>query len=520
MLNGLTPEQQQIREFDRAHGLASTFYLGRRILNYDFDEKPHRGICNFVDRLEIDKTELLLDPRGCFKTSIVSQAYPTRRILKNPNIRILLDSVALNNSQDNLKVIRRAFEGNQKVRELYGDFHDRETTWNDTEFVVSKRTNDRLKEPTVRASGIDKVQIGPHYDLIIADDLHNRDNYRTIEQVQKVKEHIRLIFGLLDPDGEFVVAGHRWSYTDAYSMVMGDTDKPEELEFARLFQGKTYIHSAVQSDGGLYFPRVHTREHLDRQRTALGIEMYSAMLMNEPVMAGAGQKFEQRYFKCFKEPLQKLDETTKKWEPQLNWYLTIDPGGRKKGNDNWVIFESAIDASGNWYFVRYLKKLSKVSVAAEDIYRWWLQKKKDGQPYRKIGYETAGQQGQGLESMRDYLWEKYKVQLPFMELSHSEDSKDARIEAMGPRYENGKIFHSAQMRETFGLEDQLVKFPKGDDDIADAAASVDEVAVAPKAPVVERQPASLDEMIAKNISDRMNGKNKVVRVHPFLGSEY
>lgn len=521
MLSGLTPEQQQIREFDQVNGLKSTFYMGRRILGYDFDERPHRGICNFIDKLEEDKTELLLDPRGCFKTAIVSQAFVTRRIVKNPNIRILLDSVALNNSQDNLKVVRRFFEGGApKLTELYGNFYDRNTTWNDSEFVVSKRTNMRLKEPTVRASGVDKVQIGPHYDLIIADDLHNRDNIQSVDQVEKIKQHIRLIFGLLDPGGEFIIAGHRWSYTDAYSMVMGDTDKPEELEFAKLFTGKTYIHAATWPNGELYFPRVHTREHLERQRTSLGLEMYSAMLMNEPVMVGAGQKFEQRYFKCYKEPLQLQNETTKNWEPKINLDLTIDPGGREKGNDDWVIFESGIDASGYKYRIRYNKFTGKVSTAAEAVYRWWMQRKKEGRPYRKIGFEVYGQQGQMLDSMKDYLWERYKVQLPFVELKHSKDSKHARIEAMGPEYENGKIYHSEQMRETFGLEDQLVKFPKGNDDIADAASMHDEIATAPQIEVREREPQSLDELILKNINDRFDDKNKMTRTHPILGSDY
>ena len=517
MLTGLTQEEQRLKDFDYQWGLHSIFYLGRRILepHYDFDELPHRGICNFVDRLEEDKAALLLDPRGCFKTSIISQVYPLRRILKNPNIRILLDSVALTNSQDNLKVIRRFFEGGQKLRELYGDFHSKDQTWNDTEFIVKTRTDTRLKEPTVRASGIDKVQIGPHYDLIIADDLHNRDNHRTVEQVQKVKEHMRLIFGLLDPGGEFIVGGHRWSYTDAYSMLMGDTDKPEELEFARLFNGHVYKHGAMNSDGSLYFPRVHTHEHLSRQRTALGIEYFSAMLMNEPVMAGDGQKFEQRYFKRYitlpcdeKEPMK------------MNWYLTIDPGGRKKGNDFWVIFERGVAANGHKYNTRYLKKILKVSQASELVYAWWLQMGKDGKPYKKIGFETSGQQGQMLESMKEYLWEKYQVTLPFVELPHSDDSKPARIEAMIPQYEAGKIYHSQQMSESFGLEDQLVKYDKGADDIADAEAMMDEVQAAPKVAKVEAPPKDLNEMIARNINERLENRGKMVRQHPILGSEY
>lgn len=519
MLSGLTPEQQQLREFDQAHGLADSYYLGRRILGYQLDQQPHREICSFVDD-ESRKCKLLLAPRGCYKTSIISQIYITRRIIKNPNIRILLDSVALTNSQDNLRVVRRAFEGNKKLIELYGDFHGKSETWNDTEFVVSKRTNMRLAAPTVRAAGIDKIQIGPHYDLIIADDLHNRDNYRTIEQVQKVKDHMRLAFGLLDPGGEFIIGGHRWSYVDAFSMVMGDTNKPEELEFAKLFTGNTLVRSARNSNGSLYFPRVHTEEHLARQRTALGAELYAAMLDNEPCTVGPGQKFNRRYFKRYKEPLQTANETTGEILPKLNWYLTVDPGGAKKGNDYWVIFEAAIDAAGNKYFTRYLKKVSKSTTAAEDIYRWWKQRKDAKTPIQKIGFEVAGQQGITLLSIKEYLWTTYHEALSFAELVHSTDSKEARIEAMGPEYEMGKIFHSEQMCEAYGLEDQLIKYGKSEDDVADAAAMIKEVARAPRVPAVERQPASLDEMIAKNITDRFASKGKMTRVHPVLGSDY
>lgn len=513
MLSGLTQEQQQLMEFDREWARKSTFYLGRRILGYQFDEKPHREICRFVDDEE-KKCKLLLAPRGCFKTSVISQAYVTRRIIKNPNIRILLDSVALSNSQDNLKVSRRFFEGNQRLRELYGDFTGGEV-WNDTEYTVSTRTDKRLKEPTVRASGIDKVQIGPHYDLIIADDLHNRDNFRTVEQVQKVKEHMRLIFGLLDPGGEFLIGGHRWSYTDAYSMVMGDTDKADELEFSKLFTGNQLIRSATLKDGSMYFPRVHTREHLERQRTALGLEMYAAMLENEPVLAGQGQRFEARNFRRYKQ-LPCDDDTN---PVKMNWYLTVDPGGRKKGNDNWVFFEGAIAPNGMKYFVRYKKMVSKASLAAEHMYAWWQQRKKEGRQYVKIGFEVAGQQGVLLDSIREYLWDKYHAALPIVELVHTGDSKEARIEVLGPQYEMGKILHSEQMGEAFGLEDQLIKFPKGEDDIADAAAMQDEVMVAPKIKKVERPPQNLDEMIARQLDAKISGKNTIRRRHPILGSD-
>jgi len=520
MLSGVTPEQQQLIEYDREHGLNSTFYLGRRILGYNFDDRPHRGICKFVDGVETTKKGILLDPRGCYKTSVVSQAFVTRRIIKNPNIRILLDSVALTNSVNNLKVVRGFFEAHVKLRELYGDFRSKDKAWNDGEFTVSKRTDLKLKEATVTASSIDKVQIGPHYDLIIADDLHNWENTQSVEQIQKVKEHMRLLFGLLEPNGEMIIAGHRWTYTDAYSMVLGETENSEEREFAEIFKGEIYKHGALAPNGDLYFPRVYTREVLAKARISYGKTKYAAMLMNEPVITGDDQKFDPRYFKVYKEPLQTRDEVTKKWFPKINLDLTIDPGGREKGNDEWVVFESGIDSSGFRYRIRYDKFTGKVSKAAERIYRWWLQRKDEGRPYKKIGFETYGQQGQMLDSMKDYLWDKYQVTLPFKELKHTKDSKHSRIEAMEPMYNAGKIYHSEQMREIFGLEDQLQKYPMGNDDIADAASMHDEIAKAP-AVITEEPPAeNLEEMIFRRNRDKFSGGSKIVRVHPIFGSDY
>lgn len=520
MFNKLNEEQEKLRDFDRVNGLKSTFYLGKVILGYDLFEQPHRGVCNFLDELETRKAELLIDPRGSYKTSLVSQVYPARRIINNPNIRILLDSVALTNSQHNLQVIRRMFEGNAGVREIWGDYVAKDRVWNDTEFTVSRRTDQKLKEATVTASGIDKIQIGPHYDLIILDDIHNKDNYKSLEQLEKVKEHVRLLFGLLEPTGEMLIAGHRWSYTDVYSMVMGETDKPDELKFAERFRGNVFKHSAVYPDGSLYFPARLDYAHLDKQRASLGTELYSAMLLNEPALTGPEQKFDPRFFKRYKEPLQRKCEVTKAWQPKMTWYLRVDPGGKKKGNNYWVLFEGAIDASGNWHFVRYLKRVSKSTLAAEDIYRWYQQRKADGTPYKNIGCETSGQQGQMLQSMKDYLWQKYQVQLPWVELQHSDDSKESRIEALAPYYENGKIFHSEQMSAPFGLEDQLVKLTKSEDDVADAASMLLEETRPPRVIVEEPEAKNLDEKIQRRLRDRFNGKTQITREIPAVGSEY
>ena len=91
---------------------------------------------------------------------------------------------------------------------------------------------------------------------------------------------------------------------------------------------------------------------------------------------------------------------------------------------------------------------------------------------------------------------------------------------MEPMYNAGKIYHSEQMREIFGLEDQLQKYPMGNDDIADAASMHDEIAKAP-AVITEEPPAeNLEEMIFRRNRDKFSGGSKIVRVHPIFGSDY
>jgi hypothetical protein len=525
----LTPKNQELARFDFDHGWNDFFYFAKRILGYQFEDLPHRESCNFISDAR-NPYKLFLAPRGSYKTSQISQAYPVWKIIKNPNIRILLDSVSLSNSEDNNKVIERHLEHNDRLKFLYGNHASKKQKWNDNEFVSALRTSIDKKEPTVRASAQGKIQIGPHYDLIIGDDEHDKDNFKTVEQVQKVKQHLRLLFGLLDPGGEIIFGGHRWAYTDAYSMLMGDTDNPEELKFSEIFTAGKLIRSAEDEQGRLYFPKVLTRERLKHLRDTLGRDLYNAQLMNEPVVAGESATFSTRYFKLY----QKLPDI-------LNWFLTVDPGGEKKKSDEWVFFLGGIDNYANKYFTRYIKTPCRISEAAEIIYQFFMKlgnasladakaraadmyarpiTREKGTPFLKdIGFETTGQQGSILTSIKEYIWNKYRIAIHITPLIHNSDSKAERIEALGPEYEMGKIYHSPQMSETHGLEDQLLKFPKGKDDLADAASMQREVARTPKIKVEEKQPISLDDRITRHLLDREKGRNQIRRQHPIMGTD-
>lgn len=519
-----------LARYDFEHGWGDLFYFSKFILEYDFCEKPHRESCDFLTNDDV-YFKLFLAPRGSFKTSQISQAQPTWDIIKDPNIRILLDSVSLTNSRNNLQVVERHLEHNDRLRFLYGDHSGRKAKWNTEEFVSARRTNNLLKESTVTACAHGKAQIGPHYEKIVADDEHDKENYLKQEAVDQVKKHIRLLSGLLDPYCYLTVGGHRWGYTDAYSMIMAETDNEEELKFAASFDGGRLIRAAQDEYGNFYFPSVIDQANLDKRRAQLGVDLYNAQLMNEPIVAGDNATFDCRNFKTYKE-----------LPSNLVWNITVDPGGEDKGNDEWVFFLGATDEKNEKYFVAYLKGNATNTVAAEAIVQFIMKgpagsfieavrrgksKEKEtfgelwGKKIERIGYETAGQQKSGLTSIKNYIWDKYGIAPDFRILPHTKESKTARVTAMGPVYQMGKIWHSQQMSKPYGLEAQLLHFPKGKDDIADAAAMQFEVARAPKPVKVESNPVTADEQIAAAIARRFEQKGgQMRRQHPNLGSAY
>jgi hypothetical protein len=60
---------------------------------------------------------------------------------------------------------------------------------------------------------------GMHYDLIIMDDLHSELNTANKEQIEKVVQHYKLAFSLLDPGQPLIVIGTRWDYNDVYQYI-------------------------------------------------------------------------------------------------------------------------------------------------------------------------------------------------------------------------------------------------------------------------------------------------------------
>jgi phage terminase large subunit-like protein len=152
---------------------------------------------------------------------------------------------------------------------------ERETS---REFTLKTRTDKNLKEPSVFATGIGTVNIGQHYDLIIADDLHSEKNTSTKEQIEKVIAHYRLLLSLLEPDGTLIIIGTRWHFYDLYSFLL-----EEEIE-EKDGVWDVYIERAIRKDGSLFFPSRLTKEFLAEQRKAQGSYVFHCNPKEAPIL--------------------------------------------------------------------------------------------------------------------------------------------------------------------------------------------------------------------------------------------
>lgn len=162
------------------------------------------------------KKKLIVVPRGCFKSSICSISYPIWLLLRDPNLRILLDSELFSNSSRFLREIKGHLE-HPSVTSIFGEFKG--PVWNDSEIVIRQRTRN-VKEASITCSGIGAQKTSQHYEYIIADDMNSPSNSFTPELRDKVIDHYRQYISLLEPGGTIVVVGTRYAYSDLIGFIL------------------------------------------------------------------------------------------------------------------------------------------------------------------------------------------------------------------------------------------------------------------------------------------------------------
>lgn len=418
------------------------FYFTKNIIGFnDLSIKTHRPLCKFLTDSKLKNKKLVLLPRGSFKTSICTISYPIYKLLNfNPNLRFLISSDTYDNAKKCLFKIKNILEENQKVKLLYGDQVGQR--WREDEIDIKSRVI-KQKEPSISCGSQDVTRVGQHYDVIILDDIITDVNTQTKEQMIKTIEYFKSLFSILEPNGEMIIVGTRWTYNsnELYQYIIENLSNEFEI----------MVRSAINEKGELFFEERLGKEVLETFKKLQGSYMFSAQYMNNPVSP------EDKLFRNIKE-YQSFNEIPK----DLYITITIDPAiSLDTKGDYTGIIVCGTDSRECIYVLEALN----LKVSATDLIDTIFYLNDKWKP-NAIGLEVVAYQ----KSLK-YFLESDELKrgkfLPLVELkTDTRKSKFLRIQALQPYFERGQIIIKEDMKE---LKEQLETFPKSShDDLLDA----------------------------------------------------
>lgn len=417
----------------------------------------HKELCNFViDRK--DKKKLILIPRGHLKSKLITIGYSMQQIVANPKVRILIYSATWQMAVDLNLSIQKLIQGCTRINEIWGDLSSGATEWSQDRTRIVGNIS---REPTVTAAGIDNNLVGGHYDIIIMDDVVNRDNVGTQDQIQKVIQRYKDSLDLLDPNGQLIVIGTRWHDSDLYGWILdpGNSVKQSyEIMVKQAYQGNIMTGEGFDA---LWKDRF-TLEELRRRLREQGWSHFSAQYLNNPVPE-EDATFKRSWFNYYESPDLAGRIFTR--------FLMIDPAiSLSKEADYTAFMVVGQDQYGYIYILDIIRKRLSPNDIINEIFRL-----RDRWNLNDIAIEQVAFQKTLAYSMRED--ERFKKR-PFhiTELKPGDRSKDERIKGLQPLYENGKILHNKLLANNIYLEDELVRFPRSThDDCIDALSYLSDI---------------------------------------------
>ena len=410
---------------------------------------------SIIHNVSNNQASMDLAPRGHGKSTIGDVDFCITKVLRNPDIRIMIGSKTQTQASAFLKEIRTHFEQNVNLIRIFGDWKkSRDNVWNDKEFTVNRRTVIK-KEATVSALGASGAVVSKHFDIIIGDDLVGFENARTEAQRKVLKEWFySSLYPTLEPDGEIHILGTRYSPMDLYE---------------DLIKSKNYrvnVQQAITVKDGQEYSLWESKFSLEKLRSIreeAGLIIFNMQYQNNTELA-KGKIFKYKYFKHFEEydvdydlnrvRVKVLDSQGVPYWIPVRIYMGADLAiseDETSNNDYFVLTVIGVDKNKNVYVLDYLKERLTFNAQLNAM----LDYGKNKFPMvERIGVETVQYQKSLAQEIR---------RLSLLPVVNIQTSKDKVTRAMrrSALFENGKVWFRIGMDD---LEECLLLFPEVDHD--------------------------------------------------------
>ena len=276
-------------EFAKRRALTDFYFFCNKVLHYDLMvPHVHEEMCNFLvhdipRESNEQSTKILLEARGTFKSTIGTVAYPLWRLVRNPDLTILLNNEKQQRVADFLRAIKNHITDNDAFITLFGDLSCQGKMgkrWNENRIDIATRKVWGAN-PSIDTASVTSSTVGKHADLIINDDLVGESNVGTQDQLAKVDEFVKNLGAVLNPGGEMNFIGTRWHHMDTYNTQM------EHIKtLGKHAKADVLIRSAYNDDGTLFFPERLSETFLNAQRVKLQTYFFSCTPKETPILMG------------------------------------------------------------------------------------------------------------------------------------------------------------------------------------------------------------------------------------------
>jgi predicted phage terminase large subunit-like protein len=403
-----------------------------RVLGYQF--MPfHERWWEFAEK---NGLSLILAPRGHGKSTILTMAFSLRRILNNPDLRLLIVSNTAAQAQSFLREIRHHLEINTRITDLYGDLAGH--PWNESEINLASRLHG-AKEATVTAMGVMGPVISKHYDITILDDVVDEEAARSKTMRRKMETwYYKELLPTLEPDGELHIIGTRYHHNDLYGRLI-DAGIP------------VLIDKAINDNNGeesALWEEKFPLELLKKKRDEAGPAIFNAQYQND-VTAMKGAIFRPEWIEVREAP------------PCQRKYQGVDLAiGKEDHNDYFAHVTIGERGRGQYHVL----SVYRARLSFEDQFRavrtLFLRHDRPDSPVVSVGVEANAYQ----EAMAQRL--RAETTLPVKSIIQTKD-KIARAMRMQGLFQTGRI--TFPNSGTSDLIEELLAFPDSDhDDLVDA----------------------------------------------------
>lgn len=457
----------------------------------DLYKPTHKHITTFVqENAKPEQRLLILCPRGWVKTYIITIGYTIQRILRNlvnkSGDTVLISNATFANAQMFLNKIKYNFQYNELLRSLFPEI-PREP---DKEAERWTMNEIKIGQTLVETGSVEGNLVSKHYSLMINDDLVNRENSGTKEQIAKVIDWWKLARSLLESKGLEVSLGTRWFADDLYGYMLKEFLGLDESAFKEHRKNPfTEIHKDEYhylrygcwedpiNEKGSTFPTLFPEEKLHKIKKEQA-EFFDGQMLNDP-FAMQQNFIKQNWIQHWRRgelPESKLT------------FMLLDPAGKEtEGSDNSGLV--VVDAGSDkklYVILAQRRKLSDMKIV-----EWLIELASYYQPmmigieegkfeiYRDLINFLAPQMirmGRVAAGSHQYCSSISNILIP---LKHKNRPKELRVRNLQGWVESGNLLFAPTGMDA--LIDELLRFGKTiHDDIADALAYILDVVVFPE----------------------------------------